>query len=217
MSRHGWPLGAEFRKAQLLFVGRRSAADAEDGGQRALQGPIEVGPLGSERSRRRGLRETGPRLAAWLEALRRRRVWLAVATILGLVLLPPVALVFHVYVDCSGLPDLGPFIRFETPRIGEVYDARGNVLIELAREYRRTVSYDQVPKVLRDAILAAEDKNFLSHSGVDYSVLPRVVQKTAASSLGAWWKGGPGTSGCAFPTVARPSPSSSCAATSSGT
>ncbi len=109
-------------------------------------------------------------------------------------LLPPVALVYHIYFDSRGLPDLGPFIRFEAPSIGAVYDARGNVLIELAREYRRTVSYDQVPKVLRDAILAAEDKNFLSHSGVDYSVLPRVVQKTAASSLGASWKGGPGTS-----------------------
>ena len=54
------------------------------------------------------------------------------------------------------------------------------------------MTYDQVPKVLRDAILAAEDKNFLSHSGIDYSVLPRVVHKTAASSLGAWWKGGSG-------------------------
>ena len=118
---------------------------------------------------------------------------LTVAAILALLLLfPPAALVYHVYFDSSGLPDLGPFIRFEAPRIGDVYDARGNVLIELAREYRRTVTYDQVPKVLRDAILAAEDKNFLSHSGVDYSVLPRVVHKTAASSLGAWWKGGSG-------------------------
>ena len=61
-------------------------------------------------------------------------------------------LVHHVYFDRSGLPDLGPFIRFETPTIGAVYDARGNVLIELAREYRRTVSYDQVPDVLRDAM-----------------------------------------------------------------
>jgi penicillin-binding protein 1A len=99
-------------------------------------------------------------------------------------------LVHHVYFDRSGLPDLGPLIRFEAPTIGAVYDARGNVLIELAREYRRTVSYNQVPEVLRNAILAAEDKNFLSHSGVDYGALPRVVQKAAASSLGTWRKDG---------------------------
>ena len=46
------------------------------------------------------------------------------------------------------------------------------MLIELAREYRRIVTYDEVPPVLRHAILAAEDKNFFSHSGVDYGALP---------------------------------------------
>ena len=51
-------------------------------------------------------------------------------------------------------------------------------------------SYDKVPPILRDAILAADDKNSLSHSGVDCSVLPRVVHKAAASSLGTWRKGG---------------------------
>ncbi len=95
----------------------------------------------------------------------------------------------YVYFDRSGLPDLDAFIRFEPPTTGEVYDAHGTVLIELAREYRRVVSYDEVPLILRQAILAAEDKNFFSHSGVDYGALPRVVQKTAVRSLAAWWKG----------------------------
>jgi membrane peptidoglycan carboxypeptidase len=67
------------------------------------------------------------------------------------------------------------------------------VLIELAREYRRVVSYDEVTLILRQAILATEDKNFFSHSGVDYRSLPRVVQKTAAYTLAAWRKGGPGS------------------------
>ena len=155
---------------------------------------LEAGPVSVVRRRLRALLESRRvvRLAAWLEALGWRRVGLAVAAVVVLLLFPPAALVQHVYFDRSGLPDLGPFIRFETPMIGQVTDARGNVLIEVALEYRRRVSYDQVPKVLRDAILAAEDKNFLSHSGVDYSVLPRVAHKTAASSLGAWWKGGSG-------------------------
>ena len=135
-----------------------------------------------------GARRAVDRVAAWL-----LRVICIVAPILAVSLAVTVTgLVHHVYFDRSGLPDLGPFIRFETPTIGAVYDARGNVLIELAREYRRTVSFDEVPKVLRDAILAAEDKNFLSHSGVDYGALPRVVHKTTASSLGTWWKGDSG-------------------------
>ena len=110
--------------------------------------------------------------------------------LLLLLLVPVVGLVYHIYFDRRGLPDLDPFIRFELSTIGNVYDARGRVLVELAREYRRVVSYDEVPAVLRHAILAAEDKNFFSHSGVEYRALPRVVYKTAVRSVAAWWKGG---------------------------
>ena len=42
---------------------------------------------------------------------------------------------------------------------------------------------------MRQAILAAEDKNFYSHSGVDYGALPRVIEKTAARSLAEWRNG----------------------------
>jgi penicillin-binding protein 1A len=63
------------------------------------------------------------------------------------------------------------------------------VLVELAREYRQVVSYEEVPPVIRHAILAAEDKNFFAHSGVDYRALPRVLYKAAMSSAGSWWNG----------------------------
>ncbi|MHB1192974.1 MAG: transglycosylase domain-containing protein [Longimicrobiales bacterium] len=110
--------------------------------------------------------------------------------LLALALLPfllAAGLVNHVYRDKSNLPDIEPFLRFDLPATGLVYDARGTVLISVAREYRRVVTYGEVPVVLRQAILAAEDKNFFEHSGVDYSVLPRVAQKTMARSLAAWW------------------------------
>jgi penicillin-binding protein 1A len=125
-------------------------------------------------------------------ACSRPAVWLT-APLLALQLLllfPVIGLVYHIYFDRRGLPDLEPFIRFELSTIGHVYDAQGTVLVKLAREYRRVVSYDEVPPVLRHAILAAEDKNFFSHSGVEYQALPRVVYKTAVHSLAAWRKGG---------------------------
>jgi penicillin-binding protein 1A len=104
-----------------------------------------------------------------------------------LVLLPTVRLVHYIYFDRSSLPDLERFIRFEIPTIGHVYDAQGTVLIELAREYRRVISFDEVPAVLRDAILAAEDRNFFAHSGVEYRALPRVAYKTIVHP---WPRGG---------------------------
>jgi penicillin-binding protein 1A len=120
-------------------------------------------------------------------------VFLAVALFaLALFLSPPAWLVYHVYFDRSALPDLESFIRFEPPTTGVVTDARGQVLIQLAREYRRVVTYEEVPEILRAAILAAEDKRFFDHSGVDYRTLPRVAEKAARRSLGEWRKGGHG-------------------------
>src|SRR6058998_369710 len=120
---------------------------------------------------------------------RRRRTCLVAALLALLCLVPTVRLVHYIYFDRSGLPDLEPFIRFEIPTIGEVYDAQGTVLVELAREYRRIVSYDEVPPVVRDAILAAEDRNFFTHSGVEYRALPRVAYTTLFHPVAAWWNG----------------------------
>src|SRR2546426_1542033 len=123
-------------------------------------------------------------------ACSRRAVYLAVPLmVLLLLVLATWGLAHHIYFDRSGVPDLEPFIRFELSTIGKVYDARGAVLVELAREYRQVVSYEEVPPVLRHAILAAEDKTFFAHSGVEYRALPRVLYKTAMSSVGAWWNG----------------------------
>jgi penicillin-binding protein 1A len=113
------------------------------------------------------------------------------AAVLGAaVALPAAWVASYVYFDRSRLPDLEPFVRFEPPGIGRVHDARGKVLIELAHEYRRVVTYDEIPLVLRQAVLAAEDKNFFSHSGVDYSALPRVIRTATAGTLASWRSGG---------------------------
>jgi penicillin-binding protein 1A len=120
----------------------------------------------------------------------RRTVCVSASALVLLLLLPAVGLVQHIYFDRSELPDLEPFIRFELPTIGQVYDTNGKVLVELAREYRQVVAYDEVPPVLRDAILAAEDKNFFLHSGVEYRALLRVGYKTAVHSVAAWRKNG---------------------------
>ncbi|HEV8199030.1 MAG TPA: transglycosylase domain-containing protein [Candidatus Polarisedimenticolia bacterium] len=130
-----------------------------------------------------GARAARPR-PAWT-----RRALLLLAAPAGLTLFLAAGFAHHVYFDRQNLPDLGPFLRFEPPTTGEIYDDRGKVLIQLAREYRRVVSYDEVPLILRQAILAAEDKNFLTHSGVEYRAFPRVVEKSAAHSLAGWWKG----------------------------
>jgi len=135
------------------------------------------------------LRFTCAFVAHGLRSAWSRRAVRLVAPLLAAVLFLGALPVHYVYFDRSALPDLESFIRFEPPAIGEIEDEHGRVLIEVAREYRRVVSYDEVPLILREAILSAEDKNFFSHSGVEYRALPRVAEKTAIHSLDAWWNG----------------------------
>jgi penicillin-binding protein 1A len=90
---------------------------------------------------------------------------------------------YHIFLDRSNLPDLKPFVRFDFPAIGHVYDINGQPLIEMATEHRWISRYEEIPPVVSGAILAAEDKNFFSHNGVDYSSIPRILSKLRIRSL----------------------------------
>jgi penicillin-binding protein 1A len=94
-----------------------------------------------------------------------------------------ISAVYDVYSDRAHLPDPDPFTRFAFPTIGRIYDVNGEALIEFAREYRQLTRYDEIPPVVRQAILATEDRRFFSHDGVDYRSLARVVSKIRLGAL----------------------------------
>lgn len=120
-------------------------------------------------------------------ALRNNRAArVAFRVVLGIALVPVVFGIFtafYVNFNRTGLPNLDGFIRFEPPTMGHIYDANGHVLIELGRERREMLRYEEIPGVVREAILSAEDQNFFSHSGVDYSVFLRILAKTNLPAL----------------------------------
>ena len=90
---------------------------------------------------------------------------------------------YHVYFGREDLPDLGSFARFELPTIGRVADVNGEPLIELAREHRLLARYDDIPPIVRSAILATEDNRFFSHNGIDYGSIPRVLMRVRMGTL----------------------------------
>ena len=89
----------------------------------------------------------------------------------------------YIYFDRTDLPDIEQFAKFEFSTIGHVYDLNSQPLAEMSREHRRITRYEEIPAIVRDAILAAEDKNFFSHNGVDYSTIPRVVAKIRGGTV----------------------------------
>jgi len=150
--------------------------------------------------------------AVWTNCKRRHLLQIA-AAIAAFPLVITILVLFYINLGRSDLPDLDAFIRFEPPTIGHVYDAQGQVLLELARERRQVIQYKDIPEVVRQAILSAEDENFFSHSGVDYSVFLRVLAKSNPRAIFSRHKtsiGGapPQSASLCFPKAARPSPSS---------
>ena len=85
--------------------------------------------------------------------------------------------IHYVCFDRSNLPDLEAFSRFDFPTIGRIYDINDRPLIEMASECRQITKYEDIPPIVRDAIIAAEDKNFFSHNGFDNSGFARALCK----------------------------------------
>ncbi|MET0554697.1 MAG: transglycosylase domain-containing protein, partial [Vicinamibacteria bacterium] len=126
------------------------------------------------------------RAGAWMRRTAPRHHVLRIgAAVLALPLMGAALLMHHIKYDRSNLPPIEPLVRFEPPTIGHLYDARGELILELAREYRWVVRYPEIPVTLREAVLAAEDKNYFSHTGVDFGALPRVAGKAALRSFAA--------------------------------
>src|SRR5260370_3639175 len=68
----------------------------------------------------------------------------------------------------NDLPQIGDLERYRPSTVTELYDSQGRVIGSFALERRVLVAYDDFPRVLRDAVISTEDKNFESHWGVNF-------------------------------------------------
>ena len=54
-------------------------------------------------------------------------------------------------------------------------------MAEVFDEMRYPVSFDEIPQIVKDAFLAAEDSNFYNHAGIDFKGIIRAVWKNIRS------------------------------------
>ncbi|MDR6302595.1 penicillin-binding protein 1A [Nitrobacter vulgaris] len=97
----------------------------------------------------------------------------AAGTILFLVGVAAVAgLIWHFSKD---LPDYSQLQNYEPPVMTRVHASDGSLLGEYAKERRLYLPIQAVPKLVINAFLAAEDKNFYEHGGIDYQGMLRAA------------------------------------------
>jgi len=110
-----------------------------------------------------------------VKAIKKIVKWtLGIISMIALIIIISGATVF--YYLYNTLPDPIPEVMFAAPQSTKILDRSGLLLYEASGEVRRThIPLTLIPKYLRDATIAIEDKNFYHHPGFDTVAIIRAV------------------------------------------
>jgi len=96
---------------------------------------------------------------------------LSVVAVAGVAVAVYAAWLFH------DMPNAADLVDYRPPTSTRVYAWDGTLIGEFAKERRIFIPYNEVPPQLVHAFLAAEDRNFFQHGGVDVTGIGRAVLK----------------------------------------
>ena len=98
----------------------------------------------------------------------------ALFSILGLFLIGTIGASILIFKAYRELPDLGQLIEEYNPVVpSKIYDTNGEIIDILYREIRETATIDEVPKSVKNAYIAIEDKSFYSHHGINFLAISK--------------------------------------------
>ncbi len=98
--------------------------------------------------------------------------WLLAGVFIGVTLGAIAGLVLSRFVE---LPAVESLTTYRPSAATQVRAKDGSLLATFANERRIPLSFEQIPKVFRDAVVAVEDANFYRHPGVDPKGVVRAV------------------------------------------
>ena len=144
--------------------------------ERASQTSAGTTPYRQARGAPPGWAAWAVRVAAWLFGL-------AAAGAVSVLMVVAMALA----VAYPNLPELSGLIDYRPKLPMHIYSADGVMLGEYGDERRNFTPIAQIPKVMKDAVLASEDARFYQHSGVDIKGVLRagLAQFSRSRSQGA--------------------------------
>ncbi len=100
----------------------------------------------------------------WVSILK----WAAIVTVAGTALMvATVAFVYWMYSRDPNLPDYRKLSDYTPKQVTQILDANDHRIGEIG-EKRTFVDYKDIPPIVVDSFVAAEDNRFWTHGGVDY-------------------------------------------------
>jgi penicillin-binding protein 1A len=99
---------------------------------------------------------------------RRKLVGLVLFGILVLLAIVVGAAAGLLLVYSTDLPQVEELEHYRPSAVTELYDGQGRVIGTFALQRRVIATYDDYPEVLRNALVSIEDKDFYTHSGINF-------------------------------------------------
>ena len=118
------------------------------------------------------LRDSAGRVGPFLREAWSKR-WVKVLAILAL--LPVLGYLLLWAIFTRDLPSAESLLTYEPPLPTNVRGIDGEPIQTFARERRVQLDYEEYPKQLIQAFLAAEDRTFFTHGGIDYPGIFRAI------------------------------------------
>ncbi|MBA4771897.1 MAG: PBP1A family penicillin-binding protein [Sphingomonas sp.] len=106
----------------------------------------------------------------------RRRLVLAAQLFIALGIAAFIALAIAVYVARASLPSFDELKSSPNGQTIRVHAVDGTVIASLGPSFGDWLAYDKIPAIMRDAMIAVEDRRFRSHPGVDPIALARITR-----------------------------------------
>src|SRR5699024_1433193 len=76
--------------------------------------------------------------------------------------------------------------KLSDPFVSEFYNQDGEFFADIGgAEKRKKITYDELPQVLIDAVVATEDARFFSHPGIDLRRIGGAIKANITQGFGA--------------------------------
>lgn len=108
-------------------------------------------------------------------------LWIALALAGALVMLVPAFALLTLAGANGGCPSVAALRSYQPPEASKVFAADGSLVADMTPQRRTLVDLDEVPLLVRQGVIAVEDRRFRQHGGVDYRGIARAVWKDATS------------------------------------
>jgi penicillin-binding protein 1A len=115
-------------------------------------------------------------VSAWFKKIALWTIGIFAAALAAILLVVAVALA----VAYPKLPDVSDLLDYRPKLPLRIFSSDGVLIGEFGEELRNLTPIAQIPKVMKDAVLAIEDAHFYEHGGINY----KSVLRAAVANLG---------------------------------